>query len=255
MNYSSIADLYDICVQATFDIPFFLKEAIQSDGEVLELMSGTGRVSLPLIEAGVHLTCVDLSPAMLSALRNKLARKGLAAPVYAMNVCQLDLGRQFDLVLIPFHSFAEITAAADRQSALGRIYQHLKPGGRFICTLHNPAIRAASVDGQLKLWGQSPIPDGKGTLLFWGYQVLELDGKTVSGVEFFEEYDPQGLLLARRFIPLRFVLLGQDEFQAQAAEAGFQVRALYGDYDWSTFQPAASPYMLWVLEKPCQPGG
>jgi len=252
MNYSSIADLYDICVSATFDIPFFLKEATQNGGDVLELMSGTGRVSLPLIEAGVRLTCVDLSPEMLAVLRNKLVRRGLSAPVYAMNVCQLDLDKQFDLVLIPFNSFAEITETASQQSALARIYQHLKPSGRFICTLHNPAIRAASVDNQLQLWGQYPMPDGKGTLMFWGCQEFEQDGKTVSGVEFFEEYDPQGLLLAKHFISLRFVLLSQDEFETLAVAAGFTVRALYGDYTWSPFQAATSPYMVWELEKPGQ---
>jgi|GEM_PF-3676911 len=48
-DYTKIAELYDAYVKETFDIPFFLKEAKQSSGEVLELMSGTGRVSIPLL--------------------------------------------------------------------------------------------------------------------------------------------------------------------------------------------------------------
>ena len=51
-NYDYIADLYDIYVPVTFDIDFFVKETKRSSGEVLELMSGTGRVSIPLLEAG-----------------------------------------------------------------------------------------------------------------------------------------------------------------------------------------------------------
>jgi hypothetical protein len=53
-NYDYIADLYDIYVPVTFDIDFFVRETKKSSGEVLELMSGTGRVSIPLLEAGVN---------------------------------------------------------------------------------------------------------------------------------------------------------------------------------------------------------
>ncbi len=60
-DYGPVANLYDIYVPATFDFDFFINETTKSKGEVLELMSGTGRVSIPLLEAGVKLTCVDLS--------------------------------------------------------------------------------------------------------------------------------------------------------------------------------------------------
>ena len=69
-----VAGLYDTYVNTTFDVPFFLNEAKGVSGEVLELMAGTGRVSIPLIKAGVRLTCVDRSSAMLTILEEKLER-------------------------------------------------------------------------------------------------------------------------------------------------------------------------------------
>lgn len=78
-NYDYVADLYDVYVPATFDIDFFLKETGQTSGEVLELMSGTGRVSIPLLEAGVKLTCVDLSARSNEILEKKLKQLGLYA--------------------------------------------------------------------------------------------------------------------------------------------------------------------------------
>ena len=57
MDYSLIADLYDSYVQTALDTPFFLGETRNVKGEVLELMAGTGRVSIPLLEQGVRLTC------------------------------------------------------------------------------------------------------------------------------------------------------------------------------------------------------
>lgn len=44
--FDSVADLYDSYVCVDFDIPFWLNELGQREGRVLEVTSGTGRVSL-----------------------------------------------------------------------------------------------------------------------------------------------------------------------------------------------------------------
>jgi hypothetical protein len=59
IDFDRVADLYDVYVRFSDDIPFFLEACANAGGTVLELMCGTGRLSLPLIEAGVALTCVD----------------------------------------------------------------------------------------------------------------------------------------------------------------------------------------------------
>jgi len=46
MNYNHVADLYDIAIQVDFDLPFFLDQVRGVSGPILELMCGTGRVSL-----------------------------------------------------------------------------------------------------------------------------------------------------------------------------------------------------------------
>ncbi|MGB5400132.1 MAG: class I SAM-dependent methyltransferase, partial [Thermoanaerobaculia bacterium] len=57
-DYSLVADLYDSFCRFEDDIEFFRKCLQGSTGPVLELMAGTGRISLPLLEAGVELVCV-----------------------------------------------------------------------------------------------------------------------------------------------------------------------------------------------------
>jgi 16S rRNA G966 N2-methylase RsmD len=106
MDYSHLAQLYDTYASFKIDIPFYLNEARQQGGQILELMSGTGRVSLPLIENGFQLTCVDSSSQMLQMLRDKLAAQKLTATVLEMDVRELDLESAFDLVFIPFNSFS-----------------------------------------------------------------------------------------------------------------------------------------------------
>ena len=115
-------------------------------------MSGTGRVSIPLIKARVKLTCVDLSAKSNAILENKLRQMGLKADVYQMDICELELQKRFDMIIIPFHSFAHITSPSDQRKALARIHQHLSPGGTFVCTLGNPELRQKAVDGQLRLF-------------------------------------------------------------------------------------------------------
>ncbi|MGB8215085.1 MAG: class I SAM-dependent methyltransferase [Anaerolineales bacterium] len=247
-NYDYIADLYDIYVPATFDIDFFLSEAKKITGEVLELMSGTGRVSVPLIEAGVKLTCVDLSAGLNAILEDKLQKLGLKADVYQMDVRKLELRKKFDMVIIPFSSFAHITSPDDQRKALAQIRQLLLPGGTFICTLGNPKLRQKAVDGKLRLFRKYPLPDTQGLLLLWIVENSSNDDEqVVEAMQFYEEYDAKGVLQSKRLLELHFRLSQKDEFEELAKAAGFKVKALYGDYDYSEFRDD-SPVMIWFLE-------
>lgn len=248
-DYDPIANLYDIYVPATFDIDFFVNEAAKSKGEILELMSGTGRVSIPLLGAGVKLTCVDLSAGSNAILREKLEQKGLQADVYQMDVCELDLPKKFDMVIIPFHSFAHITSTQDQRRALERIHAHLSPGGMFICTLGNPVMRKQTVNGQLRLVRTYSLDDGC-ALLLWTLESFSAgDPQVVEALQFYEEYDASGVMRSKKLMELHFRLSGRDEFEELVKTAGFKVKALYGDYSRAKFNEENSPFMIWVLEK------
>lgn len=246
-HYARIADRYDAIVQTRTDIPFFLAEARKSPGEMLELMAGTGRVSIPLVEAGAHLTCVDFAPEMLARLRDKLARRGLVADVRQMDVRDLDLGKRYELIIIPFHAFPELTSTQDQSRALERIHAHLEDSGRFVCTLHNPRIRVKTADGRYRLAGKYPF--GQGLLFVWLLEMYERDSNIVEVLEFFEEYDAQGVMCSRSWSEVSFHLLEKSAFESLIAAAGFTVDALYGDYSYAPFDEETSPFMIWVLRK------
>lgn len=249
MEYARVADLYDTYVQTTFDVPFFLSEAEKTHGEVLELMAGTGRVSMPLLEAGIRLTCVDGSPEMLAVLREKLESGKLSAAVHQMDVRELDLHKQFDLIVLPFNSFAELLSPDDQGKALAAIHAHLSEGGRFICTLHNPHIRLRSVDGRLRLLNRHSSDDRRRTLLLWVLENYDEASHIVNGLQLFEEYDGKGVMRSKRLLETQFSLLESAEFEKLAKAAGFKVVALYGDYSRSEFREAKSPFQIWVLSR------
>jgi SAM-dependent methyltransferase len=255
IEYARIADLYDTYVRTTFDIPFFLEQARGVSGEVLELMSGTGRVSLPLAEAGVRLTCVDRSPEMLAILRVKLDESGLLADTHQMDARELLLPKKFGLIFIAFHSFPEILTRQDQRQALERIWEHLEPGGRFICTLHSPAVRLKPVDGELHLWGRYQLENVQGKLLLWGLQQYDRQTRIVNGLQMYEEYDARGFLLSKRLVEFSFYLFQKGEFEELICSVGFRVEALYGDYTQAPYDEETSPFMIFVLAKETPPAG
>lgn len=246
MDYDRVAHLYDAYVQSEFDLAFFLEEAKRAGGPVLELMCGTGRVSLPLLEAGIDLTCVDSSAGMLEILRGKLRERRLSAEVVEADVCKLSLGRQFDLIFIPFHSFAEIVDPAQQRQALQAIRAHLSPTGRFICTLHNPPMRLLGVTGERRKLGEFPLPDGN-LLTLSSAEKYDPASGCVDGIQFYEIRRWDGQSLAGMDVDVRFRLLSHLEFQSLAEASGLVPARLYGHYSRVSFEPDKSPVMIWVL--------
>jgi SAM-dependent methyltransferase len=249
IDYDRVADIYDLYVTSDLDIAFYVEAASKVRGKVLELMCGTGRVSVPLLEAGLDLTCVDASEGMLARLEERLRARKLEAQLLRADVRYLDLGaEEFDLALIPFHSFSELVSPRDRELALRATHGCLKEGGRLICPLHNPTIRARSADGVLRLNGSFPTADG-GLLVVSGFEILDEGSGVVNRVQLHEVFDSSNDLRAKRVLPMRFALIDRAEFAELADDAGFVPVALYGDYDRGEYQEDSSPFMIWILEK------
>lgn len=249
MNYDRIANYYDRYVKTALDFDFFRTETAKTDGEVLELMSGTGRLSLPLIQAGVKLTCVDSSMPMLRILGEKLKQQGLSATVIHEDICNMDLHKRFDMIILPFHSFAELVSESDRIKALQAIFEHLAEGGRFICPLHNPVIRLKTVSSQLHLLARCQANAGENLLLVWSAENYNPLNRIVEGVQIYEEYNRDGEMLLRTIMELKFCLFERAQFEKLALAAGFKVACIYGDYSCSAFSEKSSPVMIFELSK------
>lgn len=246
-HYARIAQIYDDFVKTEVDVQFFISEAQQAGGNILELMVGTGRLTIPLLKAGIQVTCVDYSAEMLAQLETKLHNAGLSAEIYRMDIRALSLPRQYKQIIIPFQAFPEITNEDDQIRALERIHAHLTDDGTFICTFHNPKVRLRIVDGSLRLAGRFQTQDTQ--LFVWLQQAYNPATKLVNVLEFFEEYNADGIMIRKLFSELQFYIMEHDTFAAQIERVGFEVVALYGDYAYSPFDPDSSPVMVWVLRK------
>lgn len=248
INFNKVADLYDYYVRSDFDIPFFLKETEGYDREILELMCGTGRVSLPLLEAYNRLTCVDYSQAMLDVLADKIQARHLDARLVYMDVTALALDSLYGMILLPFHALSEITSAEGQRSALERIASHLEPGGFFICTLQNPVVRLREADGCQRVMGVFTASGNRQLVVSYTNNYDAATG-LVSGFQFYELYTTLNVLVEKRFLPITFRPIARREFEGMLQGLPLEVEALYGDYDYGPFDEEASPFMVYKLRK------
>jgi SAM-dependent methyltransferase len=247
INFDLVADLYDYYVNVDFDINFFLTEAKKVNGKVLELTSGTGRVSIPLLSSGIDLTCVDYSKEMLAILKRKIKDKGFKCSTFEMDITELSLKDKYDLIMIPFNSLSEIVDPRKHRKTLKKINEHLTDNGVFNCTLHNPQIRLKTVDGEVRLMGNYQIENNRMLIIKY---LLNYNAETqiVSGYQFYEVYDNTQNLIWTRNLEINFYLFEKEEFEGLIKENRFRIKEIYGNYDYSRYE-VDSPYIIYKMEK------
>ena len=245
IDFDLVADLYDAYVQTDADIGFYLS-LCEGHTDILELMCGTGRVSLPLLRARHKLTCVDYSVRMLDVFRGKLTGPE-SAELICQDISDLRLSRQFEFAFIPFHSIAEITDKANRQRAIRRVYEHLLPGGQFFVSLYNPAYRIGLADGVERPLGGFVTPDGHTLHVRYRNEYVPSE-ELIQGEQVYEVYDQLGGKLEKRTLPIRFSVVTKEEMLSAAASAGFVLKEMYGDYARGPYLPD-SVFMHFLFEK------
>src|SRR5262245_65720680 len=78
--YDPIARIYDPWSRSvTEDIGFYVEHAVASGGPVVALAVGTGRIAVPIAEAGLDVIGVDSSPGMLGVARETAVVAGVEA--------------------------------------------------------------------------------------------------------------------------------------------------------------------------------
>ena len=125
-------DLYDLLFSdLDFDKFYYLRWARAAAGPVLDLCCGTGRMLLPMLEAGVDADGVDLHSPMLEQARAKAAAAGFHPHLVAANMRDFRMPRRYAAVFIPFNAFAHNLTPEDQLATLECCHRHLLPGGRL----------------------------------------------------------------------------------------------------------------------------
>jgi|GEM_PF-2936664 len=131
------------------DIPFYVDLAKQAKGPCLELGAGTGRISLPLLRAGVSLAMIERSMPLREKLCQTLIQHDFLKPgqtasqqarVLGQDFLEFNSGPEYALVIAPFHCLSHVLNTRDLVSLFKRIRQWIKPQGLFAFDIPYPDL-------------------------------------------------------------------------------------------------------------------
>ncbi len=253
---AALARLYDLDLSVEpGDVNLYLALADRTDGPIVELAVGSGRITVPLAEAGHEVTGVDVDPAMLARARTRLAAAGQGTD-RRVRLIQGDLfttnpegGGEFGLAILALNSILALGGAREQRRSIEILAGLIGPGGTIVVDAWQPLPDdLVGFDGRLALEWVRRDPET-------GRDVVKLDaawydgaGRDVTLTTIFDEAEP-GEPPARwiRIDALHF--LSADELRSFAEDAGLAVEVVAGDYDLTPLGPGDDRAIL-VAHKP-----
>ena len=250
-----ISELYDSVTLYRLrpDVDFYVEEAGASDGKVLELGSGTGRVLIPIARLGKEITGVDASPRMLAQCQARLDEEPPEvrdkATLVRADMRDLELGQRFSLVMIPFRPLQHLIAVSDQIATLQAIHRHLEPGGRLVFDVFNPNLRYLVEDrtDEREDTPEVALPDNR---------TFRRTGR-VTAVHIVDQYSEIEMIYYVRGadgITQRLVhgflmrWYWRYELEHLLARCNFRVKAVFGDFNRSPLTDE-SPEMIFIAER------
>lgn len=135
-----IARFYDLIyhqVRDPIDKKYYQNKINETRGRILEAGTGTGRLLLESLKNDADIYGIDISPAMLNVLKNKLGKNDQHR-ISLQSITDFSFDRPFNLIVAPFRVLMHLLTKEDQIKALKNVSRHLEPGGRFIFDVFVP---------------------------------------------------------------------------------------------------------------------
>lgn len=197
-----------------------------ADGrDALEFAVGTGRVALPLTQAGVRVDGIELSVDMVDRMREKPGGNGVEVVIGDM--ARASTGRSYGLVYLVFNTIGNLLSQEDQVRCFQNAARHLQPGGVFAVECRVPTVPGRPghqyVDPDQIAADRVVIDAGRYDPLT---QVLDVNHIHISA---------DGIYLA----PIRLRLAYPPEFDLMARIAGLRLAGRWGGWNGEPFTAAS----------------
>ncbi|MBL7011244.1 MAG: class I SAM-dependent methyltransferase [Candidatus Marinimicrobia bacterium] len=220
--------LYDACTAHKInDIPFYRHWAIKTNGTILELACGTGRVAEPLLDKKYDYTGLDLSPVFIDHCQSKYPE----GEFIMGDIRDFNLGQKFDLIFIPFNSFLHLYTEEEMTQCLKSIQNHLSENGKFLLDnfVPDPEFLYRNQDKKHKEMMINHPEGGKCTI--WQKNQYDEDSE-INHIHWYFDRGDNGEQDEYKF-DMRMIY--PDTMDRVLSESGFTIEEKWGDYDGEPF--------------------
>lgn len=122
------------------EVNFFASCIEQHQGRVLEAMSGSGRLQIPLMQRGYIVDGIDNSYAMLARCNQRCAMLGLKPELYEQSLENMVLPYTYGTIIIAVGSLQHITDPVLLGKALKNLHAHIFAGGNLFIDIFEPDL-------------------------------------------------------------------------------------------------------------------
>jgi SAM-dependent methyltransferase len=232
-------EVYDALTRAVpggDDIGFIRGLAETAPGPILELGCGTGRVAIPLAEAGHQVVGLDRSRPMLDLAERR--RRSLAPEVrrrlrfVEADMTDFRLRARFGLAFAAFRVFMCLLDPASQRAALERVRRHLHPDGLLVIDVFDPLLdRIAPGPQPTREVDEVRHPDtGRRVRVVTFDRVNDPVKQRMSEDWRFTELDDDERIVREDVETLTLRWTFRHELRHLLALAGFEVTAEWSDY-------------------------
>ncbi len=263
-TYAIFTQLYDSVHEGVIeDITFYLEEA-RRGGLVLEVGCGTGRVLIPVAEAGIPVVGIDISIAMLGICQRKIAELPVEVRgrirLAEADMRDFSFSERFGLIYLPNQTFLSLLTAEDQIRALSNFRAHLRDGGRLAMDFFDPNIRVIGEDLGLLRGTTRTGRVGKSTgdeltridndnkVVHWFKSAWEPKSQIVNHTVIIDELNPGGTVIGRHYMHHVLRWIYRYEFEHLLSRCGFELEGLYSTPDRNP-QTQMGQQLFWLARK------
>lgn len=255
-SYRAIANFYDDeyadLSMLQRDAGFLLSKLPEKRSDVLMLACGTGRVAIPLAQAGHRVVGVDIDETMLAIAARKRDFVGIAEKSLAFeraDLLELDLGeRRFHAAAIVFNTFLLFTTLAEQDRVLQNAARHLRKGGMMWIDVFNPDLarigESVAMNADVKLFLSRELNTGVQRVT----HIHDTGRPQVRRTTFEYRWFDERRRLHKRTVKFELTFLFPRELTMLLERNGFEVVGCFGDYDGSPVG-GASPRIIAMARK------
>lgn len=234
-EWDPVASYHDILFKGrVLDIPFWIALAKQFGSPILELTSGTGRLTLPVARAGIRITGLDISTSMLRIAEekkrklNKSVRQN-AHFVFGDATNFSLIPKKFQAVFLPW-GFVPVTSE-EQGGLFHSVRRALIPSGHIVVDIENAKNPREDWD-IVRLKERIPLHRQGATLIRTAYNsgiAATRIGRIVYTLDIVKKNGAMRRLVTERVYKIYTI----QELKRLLVTHGFRIERVYGDYDFS----------------------